>query len=418
MWSLLCGLIPGWVGALGGAGAQIAEDRVDPLRLAVAGIGLLVFTWSGARLVRAVSVGWPEQAARSRRESVISGVAVLVVLVVQDAGPLGWGLLAVAWISLVTVRTSARATVLLALGTAFTAGGLYWLDPSYGDFPVSAALIVYSALCVSLPYANKLWIWILNLTEQAHASKDAEARLAVTEERLRFARDLHDLVGHSLSVIAVKSELAGKLAALDTNRAAAEMAEVRGLAQDSLRQIREAVRGYRVLDLASEVASVRAILEADGVRCEVDVPPGVVEPSAAGPFAWVVRESATNILRHSSASWCRMTLRAADGSAVLEVVNDGAPPPAQGGTGLAGLAERLAAVGGSLTAEPTGDGRFLVRAIAPSGVAVGSGSGGLSGIAGPSGPGAVSGIAGPSGSAAVSGTAGPSGTAAPSGAAA
>jgi two-component system sensor histidine kinase DesK len=139
------------------------------------------------------------------------------------------------------------------------------------------------------------------------------------------------------------------------------MAEVRGLAQDSLRQIREAVRGYRILDLASEIASVQSILEADGVRCRIDLPPDAVAPEAAGPFAWVVRESATNILRHSTATWCTVTLRSADGSAVLEVVNDGVGAAAEpGGTGLAGLAERLTAVGGS-----TGDGRFLVRAVAP-----------------------------------------------------
>ncbi|GAA4941224.1 sensor histidine kinase [Actinoplanes utahensis] len=369
MWSLRSSLFLGWFGVLAGVGYYVAEDAVQPVRIAVALLGLGVFTWSGFALARDLSIGWPSRDRRSRWHAVASGVAVLVVLIALDASPAGAGLLAAAWISVVPVRASRPVTILLSAGTVAVCLLVYRFNPGLDPIPLAAVAVIYSALCFALPWANRLWVWILDLTEQAHASKDAEARLAVTEERLRFARDLHDLVGHSLSVIAVKSELAGKLTTIDAQRAAGEMAAVRGLAQDSLRQIREAVRGYRVLDLSSEVASVRAILEADGVRCDVDLPDGGVSPEAAGPLAWVVRESATNILRHSKARWCTITLRSADGSAVLEVINDGAAESVPGGTGLAGLAERLAAVGGSLTAQPTGDGRFLVRAVAPAGAA-------------------------------------------------
>jgi two-component system sensor histidine kinase DesK len=367
MWSLGFSMLLAWFGAASGVALSAGAGQVSPPRIAVALAALLVFTWSGTRLVRAVSIFWPRQARRSRIDTAISGAAALTVLVVQDAHPAGWGMVAIAWISLVTVRTSRVMTVVLALGTVAVAVTVSAVNPGPEPVPVLASLAIYGALSLTLPWANKLWIWILDLTEQAHHTKDAEARLAVTEERLRFARDLHDLVGHSLSVIAVKSELAGKLTAIDTDRAAEQMAEVRALAQNGLRQIRSAVRGYRILDLASEVASVRAILEADGIRCKVDLPDGAVDPEAAGPFAWVVRESATNILRHSTATWCTVTLWAADGSAVLEVVNDGvtAVTADQAGTGLAGLAERLVAVGGTLTAQPTGDGRFVVRATAP-----------------------------------------------------
>jgi two-component system sensor histidine kinase DesK len=370
MWSLGFSLLLAWVGAAAGASLSATAGVVSPPRLAIAAAALLVFTWSAIRLVRAVSIFWPQQARRSYIETVISGAAVLTILIVQNANPAGWGMVAIAWISLVAVRTNRVVTALLAFGTAGTGIGIGIVNPGPDPLPVEAYMVIYGVMCLTLPWANKLWIWILDLTEQAHHSKDAEARLAVTEERLRFARDLHDLVGHSLSVIAVKSELAGKLTAIDTGRAAEQMAEVRALAQDSLRQIRSAVRGYRVLDLASEIASVQAILEADGIRCKVDLPDGAVDPEAAGPFAWVIRESATNILRHSTATWCTVTLWAADGSAVLEVVNDGATAAVaaaadQAGTGLAGLAERLVAVGGALTAQPTGDGRFVVRATAP-----------------------------------------------------
>ncbi|WP_433794665.1 sensor histidine kinase [Actinoplanes sp. CA-252034] len=366
MWSLGFSLLLAWFGFASGVGIAVSENRESPPRLAVAVVALVVFSWSAVRLIRAVSVFWPRQARRSHIESAISGAAALTVLLVQDANPAAWGMIAVAWISLATVRTGRLVTLLLILGTVAGGATINTVNPGAQPLSLEATLVIYGVLCLTVPYANRLWIWILDLTEQAHHSKDAEARLAVTEERLRFARDLHDLVGHSLSVIAVKSELAGKLTAIDAGRAAGQMAEVRTLAQDSLRQIRSAVRGYRILDLASEVASVRAILEAGGIRCKVDMPDGAVDPGAAGPFAWVVRECATNILRHSTATWCTVTLWAVDGSAVLEVVNDGATAAVdQAGTGLAGLAERLAAVGGTLTAQPTGDGRFVVRATAP-----------------------------------------------------
>ncbi|SDT56670.1 two-component system, NarL family, sensor histidine kinase DesK [Actinoplanes derwentensis] len=365
MWSLACALLLGWFGAFAGIGTDLAEDRFEPVPAVVAGLGLIVFTWAMTLLVRALSVGWTGDSRASRRYAAIGAAAALFVMTVQNASPAGWGLVAICWISLAPIRTGRVATALISVGTAVVCTVLYRFNPGPEPIELRAVALIYLIMCLTLPYANRLWIWILDLAEMAHASKDAEARLAVTEERLRFARDLHDLVGHSLSVIAVKSELAGKLVTRDTDRAANEMAQVRGLAQDGLRQIREAVRGYRVLDLADEIASVRAILEADGVRCKIDLPAGVVDPAAAGPFAWVVRECATNILRHSSATWCTVTLRAADGSAVLEVVNDGAPATVQVGTGLAGLSERLTAIGGSLTAQPTGDGRFLVRAVAP-----------------------------------------------------
>lgn len=365
MWSLACTLLLGWFGAVVGTVNQIAEDRFDPIRLAATAPCMIVFTVAGLLLARSVSVGWPVRGALTRRYAAASGIAAVAVVIVQDGSPAGWGLVPIAWISIAAVRTGPITTLFLSAGTVVVCGAVYWINPGHDGLPVPAAVIVYTIMCLTLPYANRLWVWILDLAEMAHASKDAEARLAVTEERLRFARDLHDLVGHSLSVIAVKSELAGKLAVRDTERAAAEMAQVRGLAQDSLRQIREAVRGYRVLDLTSEIASVRAILEADGVRCTVDVPPGVLDPAAAAPFAWVVRECATNIIRHSAATRCSVTVRVAGGAAVLEIVNDGASDTVRDGTGLAGLSERLAAIGGSLTAQPTGDGRFLVRAVAP-----------------------------------------------------
>ncbi|WP_017612997.1 sensor histidine kinase [Nocardiopsis salina] len=217
-----------------------------------------------------------------------------------------------------------------------------------------------------------LWLW--EIVQDAVYGEDARSRLAVTEERLRFSRDMHDLLGHSLSALATKSELASRLAERAPERAAVEISEVRALARESLSQVRSAVRGYREVDLAEEVENVRGVLAADGVRVRIE---GLdrIEPSldAAALAAWVVREAGTNVLRHSDATECRITFtRARDSSVgpdvvVVEVANDRArADPGEGtGSGLAGLRERVSLGGGTLSASSTRDGGFLLRAVVP-----------------------------------------------------
>ncbi|GLY03951.1 hypothetical protein Acsp01_43300 [Actinoplanes sp. NBRC 101535] len=372
LWSLGSALALGWIGFLSGVMTELADTGgLAPVRFVTGLVGMAGFTWFGYRVARVSVTHWQGATPTFRRDVVLSGAGTLIVLVSQGAGAAGAGFVGACWLSLAAMRARPWPTFLAATATAAVSLLIHETAP-FGapddHLPPGFAAGLFLTLSLVLPYANQLWVWIFDLAEQAHASKDAETRLAVTEERLRFARDLHDLVGHSLSVIAVKSELAGKLTRIDAARAAGEMTAVRGLAQDSLRQIREAVRGYRVLDLPSEVESVRAILAADGIRCQVDVPAGLVGADTAGTFAWVVRESATNILRHSAATWCRISVHAVGDTAVLEVLNDGAATPdGEPGSGLAGMAERLSAVGGLLTAQPTPDGHFLVRAVAPLG---------------------------------------------------
>src|SRR5690606_23638090 len=123
-----------------------------------------------------------------------------------------------------------------------------------------------------------------------------------------FSRDLHDVVGHSLSAIAVKSELAARLATLQPERAEAEMREVRQLAREALREIRAVVRGYRTVDLDSELRSVRAVLNAAEIRTELELPGTRLPDEVSTVIAWLVREGTTNVLRHSTASWCRIAV--------------------------------------------------------------------------------------------------------------
>ncbi|MCA5894349.1 histidine kinase [Isoptericola sp. NEAU-Y5] len=223
----------------------------------------------------------------------------------------------------------------------------------------------------------RMSMWIVEVVRALDDARGVAARLAVAEERLRISRDMHDVVGRALSAVAVKAELAGALARRGDARAADQMDEVRTLAQDSLREVRGVVAGYRAADLATELDGARSVLHAAGtaVRVVGDVP-DLAAPQVEA-LAWVVREAVTNIVRHSAATACRIDLEREEQAMVLRVSNDGARTGVggvtglSGGSGLAGLRERLAAVGGELHVAADGD-RFVVtaRVPVPSGVVV------------------------------------------------
>lgn len=192
-----------------------------------------------------------------------------------------------------------------------------------------------------------LSLWMLDVVRRLDRARDTEAALAVAEERLRFSRDVHDVLGRHLSTIAVRSELAAALARRGDASAPEMMLEVRASAHDALREARELARGYRSSDLAQELAGARSLLAAAGIDTVVrvdDLPTRWHEPAA-----WVVREAVTNVLRHSAATTVEIEWH--DG--VLSISNDGALAEAtdEGGTngpngvGILGLTERLAALG-------------------------------------------------------------------------
>ncbi len=291
---------------------------------------------------------------------------LLGLLAVMDVTMWSVTVAAVWWSAAVLVATRRRITVLTAALVVFLAGyvlllpsqqpGLVLVFVGYGCF--LAALFVAGNLTM-------LWLW--EIAREATLAREARARLAVSEERLRFARDMHDLLGHSLSGIAVKSELAARLAERDPGRAATEMAEVQRIAREALREVRAAVNGYRAVKLADELASVRSVLTAAGVHTAVAGDPAALPARLQPLVAWLVREGATNVLRHSAARHCDITLTARDRAWVVEMCNDGvrAGRDTVFGNGLTGLSERVAAVGGTLSATGTGDGGFLLRAVLP-----------------------------------------------------
>ena len=216
------------------------------------------------------------------------------------------------------------------------------------------------------------FVKMATLVWEVHRLRATLAHRAVDVERLRFARDLHDVLGHQLCAIALKGELASAVLRTRPEAAEREIAEVIGLAREAHRDIREVVAGYRSVSLAGEMTGVTSVLTSAGITCEVDAVPLDTLPSdAAAPLAFALREGATNVLRHSTARHCSISLRTQDGGLRLHIVNDGVPPgpPRPAGSGLDGLRERLRELDGQLHAGPVGGGSFEMTVFVPSTVA-------------------------------------------------
>ena len=210
---------------------------------------------------------------------------------------------------------------------------------------------------------------------ELQAARRDLADLAVAEERARIARDLHDTLGHSLSVIALKSELARRILPDDPARAAAEIGDVERVAREALASVRDTVSGYRQPTLAIELAGARAALTAAGIDGDVEPAPEGLPREVDAVLGWAVREGVTNVLRHSDAARARIRVIVDDRVRAVEVEDDGqgvsgaplgaVPDGERAGTGLDGLRERAASVGGSLEAGPRADGGFRLRVSVP-----------------------------------------------------
>lgn len=219
-----------------------------------------------------------------------------------------------------------------------------------------------------------------SLIHQLRTAREEVKQLAATEERLRLARDLHDLAGHSLATITLKAELARRLLRADPPSAEQQLKDLEWVSRQALTDIREAVSGYRRPTLAVELLSARTALAAAGVtlREGTDLANALgLDPEAEAALAWCLREATTNVLRHAKAATCTVTLIPAtvDGRAslTLEIADDGRGAPEESGggrehgfgNGLTGLAERLAEVSGTLAAGPAGPHGFRVQATVP-----------------------------------------------------
>jgi two-component system sensor histidine kinase DesK len=336
----------------------LVHEPLASWRLVVGVFALLFFAVSYTWLM------WPHpasQRARLRARSPFAWLLFVALSVLVSVACLVYG---PAWLWLF-IGVSAIAGLLLPLRGAFAVIVLLTLLPLF--------------MAVGLPrgIAEVDWWWLIALMllvrglgldmigvarmgsaiRELHTARQVLARRSVEEERLRLARDLHDLLGQTLSMITLKSELARSLITEDPARCAQELSEIEQVGRLTLREVRKTVAGYRQPRLSNEVDSARQLLEAAGIECfikelNVDLP-----QSLDAALAWTVREGVTNVIRHSRARQCWIRLKQREGFVEVEILNDGGERrpeerPSRRGSGIAGLRERISRLEGELEAGP------------------------------------------------------------------
>jgi two-component system sensor histidine kinase DesK len=258
-----------------------------------------------------------------------------------------------------TLRWRYLVPVLFALGAFMVVSGVLlgypWADLGFITF-----------LTVALGFTMLAFRRLIATVIELRTARAEVARLAVADERLRISRDVHDILGHSLSVIALKAQVARRLMTSEPDAAAEAMGDVETVARESLAEVRSMVTAYRQRSLADELQGARDVLDAAGISFAVTrdsiVPPAPVDSL----LAWTVREGVTNVLRHSRAHHCEISLEAGDGGFSVAIVDDGVGGVASaGGSGLHGLRERVGAAGGRLEAGPRQQGGFRLQAFIP-----------------------------------------------------
>jgi two-component system, NarL family, sensor histidine kinase DesK len=281
-----------------------------------------------------------------------------------------------AWVAGFVIGASTLAVPRAGVVVAFGLGVMAVIGAVVFDGGVAANLGTAMGSGVAVWLTGLVFVWLLGLLWAAEAGRDAEAGLVIAQERLRVSRELHDVLGHRLGIIALKAELASGLAATDPARSAAESDEIRAIAAATLAEARRAVHGETVADLPTQVASAELVLGSAGIETTVDIDTTQVPASSSRLLAAVVREAVTNILRHSDAHTVSITFHGTGPRPTLVIVNDGAGGPRPGiaadapssRIGLASLAARCAAAGARLVSGPVDDGRFEVRVeLTPSG---------------------------------------------------
>ncbi|MFC5181681.1 sensor histidine kinase [Actinomadura harenae] len=313
-----------------------AFDARVPLRLPIAGVVAL----TGGAALASTELG-PNWYVCFPLAGLAAGT-VAGHLPNRTPGP-EWGLMVLVG----GVSTTAGLTIWLGGLKGGGSGSIWWGTVSAGT--VTAIVIRLFSVIALLREARE---------ELAHA--------AVAEERLRFSRDLHDLLGHTLSLMVVKAQAVRRLAEIDPARAAEQAADIEQVGRQALTEVRQAVSGYRGRGLAAELDHARTALADAGVRIVLRRSGGPLPPDPDALLGWVVREGVTNVIRHSGAARCVITVRNDGAQASVEISDDGraggdAPPP---GNGLSGLGERVGSIGGTLRAAPSSSG-FVLAATVP-----------------------------------------------------
>jgi signal transduction histidine kinase len=369
----------GWIGltpllALLGLGSSTAART--PVLLGLFLLGAAAVTVFGLRLVRA-GLGTEPGVLPPRLLALGWGTALATaaagVLAFRNGNPdaVAWSVALPLGMLLVACSAAWGSRLLAQVGAGIGALiGVAELAAGQAPGAALAVAVTFGTTVVLLAVAFRFSVWVRDLVREMERTRGVQLQLAVAEERLRFSRDLHDVMGRNLSAIAVKSQLATELVRRGRPEAVDEVAGVGRLAEESLREVREVVRAHRSTNLTGELAGARSVLRAAGVTCTVhgEDAGALLPPEAQTALGWVTREAVTNVLRHSSATSCTITLSADGGTAELRVVNDGVQgAPAGGarpGTGLTGLGERLAGAGGVLETHVDGS-SFVLTASLP-----------------------------------------------------
>ncbi|SNX62288.1 two-component system sensor histidine kinase DesK [Streptomyces sp. TLI_55] len=327
-----------------------------------------VLDWTRGRRERPVHMLWTLGA--------VTAVVAVTAIGVSERGPGGddaqtaagsvFGVILIFGAGVVAMGVPERRRV-YGVVTGFAAGAGVVALPL--GLPAPAALVTTLVVLLGagfVAFSSAFSVWLLNAVYELDEARETRARLAVAEERLRFGRDLHDVMGRNLAVISLKSELAVQLARRGRPEAEEQMIEVQRIAQESQREVREVVRGYREADLGVELGGAQGVLAAAGIECTVSGEAAGLPLDVQSALGWVVREATTNVLRHGDAKRCTVAVRRTEDGVVLTVENDGAAGPSgPGGSGLAGLRERLAAVDGTLEAGTVREGVFRLVAQVP-----------------------------------------------------
>jgi two-component system, NarL family, sensor histidine kinase DesK len=325
---------------------------------ALGGFGVL-YVWSfvWARPYRQDGLLWRE--VQPRAVAIVAGLfalgAISVFTLHQD-GLATAVYVAVAGITLLPRRWSLPLAALLAVGTAALARTI----PGWQGADGIALSVLLAGFAV--------WgMWTaLRRSRDLVAAKEENALLMIEQERARMARDLHDILGHSLTVIAVKAELADRLVDVDHVRARAEIADIQRLSRDALADVRRTVDGVRELSLPAEIARARSALRAAEIEADLPRSTDEVPSELRELFAWTLREGVTNVVRHSGATHCTVTLTADR----ITVVDDGRgmrtadSSALRDGHGLSGLRERAAAEGAQVVVETPPDDGFRLSVVA------------------------------------------------------
>ena len=282
--------------------------------------------------------------SRSRRtqRAMLGAMAALGLLYYPyNAGACGMFIYVAAFVPFIT------ESIAFSVGTFIFVSGAMMLEGwRLHVSPWSWVFCVFIAIAVGA--GNLVAAQRMRANKKLNLAHEQIAHLAKLAERERIARDLHDVLGHTLSVVVLKSELAGKVMDREPERARTEIGEVEQIARKALGEVREAIRGYRSQGLAAEIDRARKILDAAGVTLECEAKPPLFAAAEETVLSLIVREAVTNIVRHAQASHCRLDFETNGHGTALVVEDDGRGGIRAEGNGLRGMRERVESIGGRL----------------------------------------------------------------------